>query len=217
MEHNSNLFGDASFLAVPAIHFFGFPGYYTSAPPRLPACVFENPARKQRQHEQLEPLAPQPWLCGCLAKTDPHHMDVGFYRQEPSVEDITIRFSESPPGECLGRLGDVETDAEKQVGNKQLTDTLALPDFKELSNESTMSFPESKKSAHIPESNDEITANEEDGTENLNAAEEETTKLHRSSPRKSRQPSLYRKNSTRTTSTLATSSTLSPENPAALK
>ena len=31
MEHNSNLFGDASFLAVPAIHFFGFPGYYTAA------------------------------------------------------------------------------------------------------------------------------------------------------------------------------------------
>ena len=48
MEHNSNLFGDASFLAVPAIHFFGFPGYYTASPPRLQAHLFEDPARKAR-------------------------------------------------------------------------------------------------------------------------------------------------------------------------
>merc|ERR1719393_368417 len=52
MEHNSNLFGDASFLAVPAIHFFGFPGYYTSTPPRLPAHLFENPERRLRMKEQ---------------------------------------------------------------------------------------------------------------------------------------------------------------------
>lgn len=99
MEHNSNLFGDASFLAVPAIHFFGFPGYYTSAPPRLPACLFENPERRQRLREQMkqESTGTQPWLCGCLGKSDPHHLDVSFCRQEHSVEDITIRFSENPP------------------------------------------------------------------------------------------------------------------------
>ena len=27
MEHNTNLFTDAQFLAVPAINFFGLPGY----------------------------------------------------------------------------------------------------------------------------------------------------------------------------------------------
>merc|ERR1719191_701243 len=54
MEHNSNLFGDASFLAVPAIHFFGFPGYYTSSPPRLPACLFESPERRARMRSQKE-------------------------------------------------------------------------------------------------------------------------------------------------------------------
>eukprot|EP00927_Polykrikos_kofoidii_P077042 TRINITY_DN74031_c0_g1_i1.p1 TRINITY_DN74031_c0_g1~~TRINITY_DN74031_c0_g1_i1.p1 ORF type:complete len:401 (+),score=52.71 TRINITY_DN74031_c0_g1_i1:120-1322(+) len=99
MEHNSNLFGDASFLAVPAIHFFGFPGYYTSAPPRLPATLFENPERRARVREQMkqDSSGPQAWLCGCLGKNDPHHLDVSFCRQEHSVEDITIRFSESPP------------------------------------------------------------------------------------------------------------------------
>jgi len=99
MEHNSNLFGDASFLAVPAIHFFGFPGYYTTAPPRLPACLFENPERRIRLREQRQqhPPGPQPWLCGCFVKTDPHHLDLSFCRQEHTVEDVTIRFSDAPP------------------------------------------------------------------------------------------------------------------------
>lgn len=99
MEHNSNLFGDASFLAVPAIHFFGFPGYYTSSPPRLPSYLFENPERRRRLREQMREetsLLTQPWLCGCLAKKDQHHLDVSFCHQEHSVEDITIRFSEAP-------------------------------------------------------------------------------------------------------------------------
>lgn len=58
MEHNSNLFGDASFLAVPAIHFFGFPGYYTSTPPRLPTCLFENPERRKRMEETTPTVPP---------------------------------------------------------------------------------------------------------------------------------------------------------------
>jgi len=104
MEHNSNLFGDASFLAVPAIHFFGFPGYYTSTPPRLPAYLFENPERRARLREQMreESTMSQPWLCSCLAKSDPHHLDVTFCRQEHSVEDITIRFSETPAADSNG-------------------------------------------------------------------------------------------------------------------
>jgi len=119
MEHNSNLFGDASFLAVPAIHFFGFPGYYTSTPPRLPAYLFENPERRARLREQLkeDSTLSQPWLCSCLAKSDPHHLDVTFCRQEHSVEDITIRFSETP-ADCNGTsLG--------QGQNSEQTDTNA--------------------------------------------------------------------------------------------
>mmetsp|Transcript_3176 Transcript_3176/g.9655 ORF Transcript_3176/g.9655 Transcript_3176/m.9655 type:complete len:428 (-) Transcript_3176:66-1349(-) len=97
MEHNSNLFGDASFLAVPAIHFFGFPGYYTSTRPRLPAHLFESPERRTRVNEQapIESLMTKPWLCDCLGKGDATHLDVNFCRQEHSVEDITIRFFES--------------------------------------------------------------------------------------------------------------------------
>lgn len=101
MEHNSNLFGDASFLAVPAIHFFGFPGYYTAMPPRLPTHLFEDPERKARlSKDQIMPdeaslSAPRPsWLCDCLAKGDPHHMDVSFLKQSSTVEDITIRFGD---------------------------------------------------------------------------------------------------------------------------
>merc|ERR1719446_1270793 len=71
MEHNSNLFGQASFLAVPAIHFFGFPGYYTSTPPRLPATLFESPEKRARQRDgaRTDAATAQPWLCSCLGKT----------------------------------------------------------------------------------------------------------------------------------------------------
>eukprot|EP00747_Dinoflagellata_sp_TGD_P091211 gnl/TRDRNA2_/TRDRNA2_164980_c0_seq2.p1 gnl/TRDRNA2_/TRDRNA2_164980_c0~~gnl/TRDRNA2_/TRDRNA2_164980_c0_seq2.p1 ORF type:complete len:406 (+),score=60.13 gnl/TRDRNA2_/TRDRNA2_164980_c0_seq2:102-1319(+) len=102
MEHNSNLFGDASFLAVPAIHFFGFPGYYTSSPPRLPSYVFENPERRLRMATPAtESALSQPWLCNCLAKSDPHHLDVSFCRQH-TFEDITIRFSDGQVSNEVG-------------------------------------------------------------------------------------------------------------------
>lgn len=96
MEHNSNLFGDASFLAVPAIHFFGFPGYYTASPPRLSAHLFEDPAKRARlkERDDAQLLTKPSWLCDCLAKGDAQHLDVTFCRQENSVEDITIRFQD---------------------------------------------------------------------------------------------------------------------------
>jgi len=107
MEHNSNLFGDASFLAVPAIHFFGFPGYYTASPPRLAAHLFEDPAKRARlkekgKHEGLSSLTKPSWLCDCLAKGDAQHLDVTFCRQENSVEDITIRFQD--PSQLLEQV-----------------------------------------------------------------------------------------------------------------
>jgi pimeloyl-ACP methyl ester carboxylesterase len=107
MEHNSNLFGDASFLAVPAIHFFGFPGYYTSSPPRLPTNLFENPERERRTKMQdgSDSSLSQPWLCGCIAKSDPHHLDLSQQRQEQLSEDITIRLNENP-----GVNGEAESD-----------------------------------------------------------------------------------------------------------
>jgi len=131
MEHNSNLFGDASFLAVPAIHFFGFPGYYTSTPPRLPAYLFENPERRARLREQMreESTMSQPWLCSCLAKSDPHHLDVTFCRQEHSVEDITIRFSEAPTesnGNGPNSMGDASSKT--NANNKKAYSDFAQAD-----------------------------------------------------------------------------------------
>merc|ERR1719265_954624 len=42
MEHNTNLFTDASYLAVPAINFFGLPGYQQETPPSMPSRFYED-------------------------------------------------------------------------------------------------------------------------------------------------------------------------------
>jgi len=77
MGHNTNLFVDASFLAVPAINFFGLPGYQQDIPPQMPARFFEegqhSVARKYaKKKESAEDslsssVSSNPWflLCGC--------------------------------------------------------------------------------------------------------------------------------------------------------
>jgi len=148
MEHNSNLFGDASYLAVPAIHFFGFPGYYTSTPPRLPTHLFDSPERRARLREQMqeaqEKSAPSPWLCGCFAKGDPHHMDVTFCRQEQSVEDITLRFCDSAAGTEKGQV----RAAASSSGH---TDTTVGSKMSDLQSEQTsQSLPDLRREPFIP-------------------------------------------------------------------
>ncbi|OLP93490.1 Pentatricopeptide repeat-containing protein, chloroplastic [Symbiodinium microadriaticum] len=138
MEHNSNLFGDASFLAVPAIHFFGFPGYYTASPPRLQAHLFEDPAKRARllkeknKQEPLSSLTKPSWLCDCLAKGDAQHLDVTFCRQENSVEDITIRFHEASapgdPSQIKGDLGDLQPSDEPPASEKAPLKPQSHPD-----------------------------------------------------------------------------------------
>lgn len=58
MDHNSNLWMDAQFLAVPAINFFGLPGFCTDNPPKMPAALFEAP----HMHRSLG--SGFFWLCG---------------------------------------------------------------------------------------------------------------------------------------------------------
>mmetsp|Transcript_7276 Transcript_7276/g.16489 ORF Transcript_7276/g.16489 Transcript_7276/m.16489 type:complete len:411 (+) Transcript_7276:120-1352(+) len=77
MEHNTNLFTDAQFLAVPAINFFGLPGYQQESPPQMPARFFEDgrqafllrKAARRKQQVKKESSFPDsnPWffLCGC--------------------------------------------------------------------------------------------------------------------------------------------------------
>lgn len=78
MEHNTNLFTDAQFLAVPAINFFGLPGYQQESPPQMPSRYFEDgrtlfmlrkkcqTARRKPNDESSE-INENPWffLCGC--------------------------------------------------------------------------------------------------------------------------------------------------------
>jgi len=97
MEHNTNLFTDASFLAVPAINFFGLPGYQQDTPPQMPGQCFEDgkeqfllrkSARRKsgalaggenlegvaREDSALELDSGSPWFffCGCpTSKTRP--------------------------------------------------------------------------------------------------------------------------------------------------
>jgi pimeloyl-ACP methyl ester carboxylesterase len=73
MEHNTNLFTDAQFLAVPAINFFGLPGYQQESPPQMPARFFEDGRqafllRKSSRRKKDDGAMPSnPWffLCGC--------------------------------------------------------------------------------------------------------------------------------------------------------
>lgn len=97
MEHNSNLFADAAFLAVPAIHFFGFPGFCTANPPRMPTHLFEKTPLIAVKAEGDSIVRRS--LCGCLAKVDPHHLDVPgiIGSTEQVAADITIKFGENAP------------------------------------------------------------------------------------------------------------------------
>lgn len=71
MEHNTNLFTDASFLAVPAINFFGLPGFQQDAPPQMPQCCYLDGSQRFKKCVDEEPPPKQPldsnWsiLCGC--------------------------------------------------------------------------------------------------------------------------------------------------------
>jgi len=79
LEHNTNLWSDASFLAVPAINFFGLPGYQQESPVTMPGWTFEDGRRQflMRQNsrrkaqgplvQENEPESSNPWFpfCGC--------------------------------------------------------------------------------------------------------------------------------------------------------
>eukprot|EP00440_Ansanella_granifera_P001155 gb/GFBE01001242.1/.p1 GENE.gb/GFBE01001242.1/~~gb/GFBE01001242.1/.p1 ORF type:complete len:394 (+),score=74.51 gb/GFBE01001242.1/:1-1182(+) len=75
MEHNTNLFTDAQYLAVPAINFFGLPGYQQESPPQMPSRFFEDgrqaflmrkaARRKQKGIEGTTDSSPWFYLCGC--------------------------------------------------------------------------------------------------------------------------------------------------------
>merc|ERR1712137_826481 len=82
MEHNTNLFIDASFLAVPAINFFGLPGYQQESPPQMPACYFEDGQKRfvhqkyaRRKGDGVSDSNSNLWFffCGCPSKIHENH------------------------------------------------------------------------------------------------------------------------------------------------
>ncbi|CAK0833220.1 unnamed protein product [Prorocentrum cordatum] len=94
------LSGDKDFLAVPAIHFFGFPGFRTPSPPRLPPRLFENANRGAPRGQPAGPRGEHrggggagPCLCDCMPRGDPQAADVQVCQQEHPSEEVTIRAS----------------------------------------------------------------------------------------------------------------------------
>merc|ERR1711920_980866 len=88
MEHNTNLFTDAQFLAVPAINFFGLPGYQQEKPPQMPQRFFED-GRKQSNKEGGFAENSSPWffLCGCPTTRAKHREGAGDGTgMEPQME-----------------------------------------------------------------------------------------------------------------------------------
>eukprot|EP00434_Breviolum_minutum_P002409 symbB.v1.2.002128.t1/scaffold106.1/size366728/16 len=70
MEHNTNLFTDAQYLAVPAINFFGLPGYQQESPPQMPSRYFEDGRqafllRKASRRGSDDAQSPWFYFCGC--------------------------------------------------------------------------------------------------------------------------------------------------------
>lgn len=132
MEHNSNLFENASFLAIPAIHFFGFPGYYTQTPPRLPAHLFEDPDRQTRISKDAAVVlamsqAKACWLCDCLAKSEVQNESFlkqshGFEspRQCGDMHGVSVTmaaFSDDWAGNQTHKPGESELQCKDEVGS----------------------------------------------------------------------------------------------------
>lgn len=122
MEHNTNLFTDASFLAVPAINFFGLPGYQQETPPQMPQQYFED-ARQAfllRKSTRRKPPPKQsddggsPWFffCGCpTTKAQPQRS--GSMEQAPPME--AKEYEWEPPGKDIAAAGEAEA-LRMQVG-----------------------------------------------------------------------------------------------------
>jgi len=165
MDHNSNLFADASYLAVPAIHFFGFPGFCTSKPPRLPANLFEKSEKPPVAISEEERSARQ-GFCGCIARKDPHHLEMPMSTQDyigiptPSARsnrassdrgDITISFNDHEVKKALQvknappalHLSDLEINLDTCYGYEQKLEKAKQK--VDMSKENIEDFPKASK------------------------------------------------------------------------
>mmetsp|Transcript_9052 Transcript_9052/g.17282 ORF Transcript_9052/g.17282 Transcript_9052/m.17282 type:complete len:512 (-) Transcript_9052:39-1574(-) len=122
MEHNSNLFGDPSFLATPAIHFFGFPGYYTASPPRLPQSLFNEPNKRSRGRcpGSDSSCSKKPWFCDCMGRSgDGAHMDANVCSHKTGMEELPIRFYEDECPEMGEHRQQQQQQQQQQEGEQR--------------------------------------------------------------------------------------------------
>merc|ERR1719401_69892 len=132
-------------MAVPVIHFFGFPGYYTDNPPRLPINIFEKVEERQKQpqhsKENQNPMS-DAWFCGgCLTNKDVHHVDIPTSRERPctdgcvdaSIErpSVGLKPNEVPPhdstDEDLALAAEVEAESSSTGNSGCAPDTDSAP------------------------------------------------------------------------------------------
>lgn len=102
MTHNSHLFEDPQFLAVPAIHFFHFPCYTMDNPPGLPAKVFTPPKKDTTSASLAGCRYSMPWLYRLCAADQ--------YQPEPCAGDGESDDIDVPANAAI--LGNVHVDDE---------------------------------------------------------------------------------------------------------
>eukprot|EP00397_Hematodinium_sp_SG-2012_P010665 GEMP01010788.1.p1 GENE.GEMP01010788.1~~GEMP01010788.1.p1 ORF type:complete len:369 (+),score=35.93 GEMP01010788.1:157-1263(+) len=123
MEHNSNLFGDASYLAVPAINFFGLPGYCTATPPRIPASYFVHPKQIERPKKELSTWDKKDswfWWCGIILPNQENDCD----SSGTCTSDLSHRGDHSAPAYSTHpqeRDSNPEPEAEMSLSERSTT------------------------------------------------------------------------------------------------
>jgi len=110
LEHNTNLWSDASFLAVPAINFFGLPGYQQETPVTMPSHVFEDgrqnflirKSSKRRGQKDNEDTTDNnsPWFlfCGCPTNKGRAKATSTMIGHEPQMDSREHEWTPDAPG-----------------------------------------------------------------------------------------------------------------------
>jgi len=104
MEHNTNLFTDASYLAVPAINFFGLPGYQQERPPQMASRFFED-GRQQF------------WLRKFARRREGKHGANESSSQSDSSSNPWFPFCGCPTHKVYAATGDRNMDDSPNVGD----------------------------------------------------------------------------------------------------
>mmetsp|Transcript_5099 Transcript_5099/g.11972 ORF Transcript_5099/g.11972 Transcript_5099/m.11972 type:complete len:396 (+) Transcript_5099:136-1323(+) len=145
MEHNTNLFTDAQFLAVPAINFFGLPGYQQESPPQMPARFLED-GRQQfllrkasRRKQQLRRETNHsndgnPWffLCGCpTSRAKPREAPGMEPRSEWDLRNPGDSMEAGIASDVVGNPASAARDTAAAAATASRAGATGAPDYEE--------------------------------------------------------------------------------------